>query len=405
MPIRVAYLDCFSGISGDMFLGALVHAGLDLERLRSELAKLGLPGFRIEARRIWRDSVEGVKVDVVLDESEKQPHRGLSDIKAILGGSALDPIDKERAIAVFTRLAEAEAKVHGCGIEEVHFHEVGALDAIVDITGSVVGLRCLGIDEVHASPITMGRGFQNCAHGKMPVPVPASLEILKGAQIVMSDIEGELVTPTGAALVRTLSKRIGSGFSFAPSAIGYGFGTRERPEGPPNALRIVLGDIADAREELWILETNLDDVSAQIIGFLIERSLRAGALDAWATPIQMKKSRPGLMFCALVDQARADSIERLIFAETATLGVRRFPVSRNKLERVTATIETSLGPVGVKFARGMGSVRRAAPEYDDVAKIAEQRNLPYRQALDILLRELPPWPPEGTPPRGTSSGA
>lgn len=401
MPIRVAYLDCFSGISGDMFLGALVHAGLDVERLRTELEKLGMPEFRIEARKVWRDALEGVKVDVIVDPQIEPKHRGLSDIKAILGGSGLEPRDKDKAITVFTRLAEAEAKVHGCGIDEVHFHEVGAVDAIVDVVGSVVGLRCLGVDEVHASPITMGQGFVDCAHGKMPVPVPASLELLKGCPIKMSEIPGELVTPTGAALVKGLAKRIGHGFSFAPSAIGYGFGTRERKEGPPNALRIVLGEIPDAAEELHVLETNLDDSTGQVVGFLIERALRSGALDAWATPIQMKKSRPGVSFSALVDQNRVDAIEQLIYGETATLGVRRYSVSRTRLERVSATIETSLGPVSVKFARGIGSLRRAAPEYEDVARIAEQKNLPYRQVLELIQREIPAWPTQDS---GTNGG-
>jgi uncharacterized protein (TIGR00299 family) protein len=392
MSIRVAYLDCFSGISGDMFLGALVHAGLEVDRLRSELGKLGLEEFRIEARTVWRDALEGVKVDVIVDTKDEPKHRGLSDIKAILVGSGLEPKDKERAITVFTRLAEAEAKVHGCGIEEVHFHEVGAVDAIVDVVGSVVGLRCLGVDEVHASPITMGHGFVDCQHGKMPVPVPASLELLRGCPIVMSDIPGELVTPTGAALVKGLAKRIGHGFSFAPMAVGYGFGTRERKEGPPNALRIVLGEIAEGHEELVVLETNLDDSTGQIVGFLIERALRAGALDAWATPIQMKKSRPGVVFSSLVDCTRVDAVEQLIYAETGTLGVRRHAVSRTRLERVHATVETSLGAVRVKFARGIGSLHRAAPEHDDVARIAEQRNLPYRQVLETIQRELPAWP-------------
>lgn len=400
MPIRVAYLDCFSGISGDMFLGALVHAGLDVERLRSELDKLGMREFRIEARKVWRDALEGVKVDVIVDPQIEQKHRGLSDIKAILGGSGLEPRDKDKAITVFTRLAEAEAKVHGCGIDEVHFHEVGAVDAIVDVVGSVVGLRCLGVDEVHASPVTMGQGFVDCAHGKMPVPVPASLELLKGCPIVLSDIPGELVTPTGAALVKGLAKRIGHGFSFAPSAIGYGFGTRERKEGPPNALRIVLGEIADAGEDLHVLETNLDDSTGQVVGFLIERALRSGALDAWATPIQMKKSRPGVAFSALVDQNRVDAIEQLIYAETATLGVRRYTVSRTRLERISATIETSLGPISVKFARGLGSLRRAAPEYEDVARIAEQKNLPYRQVLELIQREIPAWPTQDSGANG-----
>lgn len=392
MPVRIAYLDCFSGASGDMFLGALVHAGFEVERLRAELAKLGLPGFRIEAKRDWRDALEGVKVDVVIDDKVDKPHRGLSDVKAILAGSGLEPSDKERAVEVFTNLAAAEAKVHGCGIEEIHFHEVGAIDAIVDVVGTVAGFRCLGIEEIHASAITMGKGTVDCAHGRMPVPVPASLELLRGLPVVMSELDGELVTPTGAALLRTLCKRVGPGLSFVPSAIGYGFGTRLRPQGPPNALRIVLGELPERHEEICVLETNLDDTTGQIVGFLIDRVLKAGALDAYAIPIQMKKSRPGVMFCALVDLCVADAVERIIYSETPTLGVRRHFVRRSKLERVSALVNTSLGPVNVKFARGLGQVRRAAPEYEDIARIAEQKGLPFRLAQEIVQRELPPWP-------------
>lgn len=395
--MRIAYLDCFSGISGDMFLGALVHAGLPVEKLKAELKKLGLDEFTIEARKQWRDALEGVKVDVAVDASKEPPHRGLADVKAILAGSALDPATKEKAIAVFTRLAEAEATVHGCGVGEVHFHEVGAVDAIVDIVGTVAGLELLGVEQVHASKVTLGRGLQACQHGNMPVPVPASLELLKGAPVVMSDLEGELVTPTGAALLTTLATRVGPGLSFTPSAIGYGFGTRERPGGPPNALRLVLGEVEDPVEEIVLLETNLDDTTGQVIGFLIEKSLAAGALDAWAVPIQMKKSRPGLLFGALCEQRTADAVERVVFAETTTLGVRRSVVGRSKLERAVAEVETSLGRVRAKFARGANNVRRASAEYDDVARIASERNIPFRHALEIVQRELPNWPVERGP--------
>jgi uncharacterized protein (TIGR00299 family) protein len=397
--MRIAYLDLFSGVSGDMLLGALLHAGLPLDRLRAELAKLGLPEFEIDAKMAWRDAMEGIKADVILDKSQEPPHRGLSDVKAILAGSALEPSDKERAIAVFTRLAAAEAKVHGCSVDEVHFHEVGAVDAIVDVVGTVAGLRCLGVEELYASAITLGRGTVDCAHGKMPVPVPATLELVKGVPVVFSDLEGELVTPTGAALVTTLATRIGPGLDFTPGAIGYGFGTRVRKGGPPNAVRIVLGERSLEHEEIYALETNLDDSSGEIVGWLIERALAAGALDAYAIPIQMKKSRPGLLFCALAEHSRLDQIERLIFAETATLGVRRYAVRRSRLERVIAEVATSLGKVRVKFARGPGVPRRAAPEYDDVARIAAERQMPLRLVLEVVNRELPPWP------AGSESGA
>ncbi len=395
--MRIAYLDCFSGVAGDMFLGALLHAGLSLDALKAELDKLGLHEFRLEATRVWRDTMEGVRVDVRVDEGANPPHRNLSDIKAILAGSALEPETKEWATAVFTRLAEAEAQVHGTTVDEVHFHEVGAVDAIVDIVGTVAGLRLLGVDEVYCSTITLGRGLVECQHGRMPVPVPATIELLKDAPVIFSELDGELVTPTGAALVSTLSRRIGPGFSFVPTAVGYGFGLRERAGGPPNALRIVLGESIDEYEEVVVLETNLDDATGQIVGFLIEKVLDAGALDAYAIPIQMKKSRPGVLFCAITDEARADDVERIVFSETTTLGVRRHRVRRAKLERVSIGVLTSLGEVRTKFTRGPGGLRRAAPEYEDVARLARERGIPFRQALETIQRELPIMPPDGDP--------
>ena len=389
--MRIAYLDCFSGVAGDMFLGALLDAGLPLEQLLAELEKLGLSDFRIEAGRMTRGGLSGFRVEVVVEEQEP-PHRRLDDIKAIVAGSGLDPEIKDRSMAVFTRLAEAEARVHGTTINEVHFHEVGGMDAIVDIVGSVAGLTLLGVDELHASRITLGRGLSESAHGQLPVPVPATIELLKGVPVDLSGLEGELVTPTGAALVTTLARSIGSEYSFAPEAIGYGFGRRERKGGPPNALRLILGQQPETSERVVILETNLDDASGQMIGFLIEKLLSAGALDAYASSIQMKKSRPGVLVSAISDEAQADGLERILFAETNTLGVRRHRVHRTRLERVSTEILTSLGVVRTKFARGPGGISRAAPEFEDVARIARERELPYRHVLETIQRELPVWP-------------
>lgn len=392
--MKIAYLDCFSGISGDMFLGALVHAGVTPEWLRGELARLGLSGFSLEVERTWRDAMEGVRVEVRLDSRVAQPHRRLADIKNILAGSALDPEIKDRATAVFTALARAEARVHGTTEEEVHFHEVGAVDAIVDIVGTVAGLRWLGIDKVYCSTVTLGQGFAQCAHGQMPVPVPASIELLKGRPVQFSTLSGELVTPTGAALLSTCAEP-GDMPSFVPLAIGYGFGSRTRESGPPNALRLIVGEVPAALESVVVLETNLDDETGQVIGFLIERALEAGALDAWAVPIQMKKSRPGVLFAALVDESRADAIEALIFRETHTLGVRRHRAARARLERRIETIDTSLGRVRAKFARGAAGPRVAA-EFEDVSRIARERGMAYRDALLAVQRELPVWPEEQT---------
>ncbi len=388
--MRIAYLDCFSGVAGDMFVGALIHAGLDVKALEAELARLGNLGFRLHVEKVWRDAMEGVRFEVLVEPGATQPERHLSDVKNIIAGSGLDPQIKASAIAVFTRLAEAEAKVHGTTVEEVHFHEVGALDAIVDVVGAVAGLRLLGVDQVYCSRVTVGRGTQTAAHGVMPVPVPASIELLRGAPVVFSELEGELVTPTGAALVSTLTHRFGAAFSLVPSSVGYGFGKRERPGGPPNALRVVVGEADEAAESLVVLETNLDDVSGQVVGFLIDRVLAAGALDAWATPIQMKKSRPGILFSALVGESERDAVERVIWQETPTLGVRRHGVGRTRLERKIEVVRTELGDVRVKFARGAG-VSRAAPEFEDVARIAAERGMPFRACLDAIQREIPNW--------------
>ena len=274
--MRVAYLDCFSGIAGDMFLGALIHAGVPLDHLRAELARLGLDGFSLEAERCWRDAMEGFRVDVRLDDGIDQPHRGLSDVKAILAGSALEPVIKDRATAVFTALARAEARVHGTTEDEVHFHEVGAIDAIVDIVGVLVGLEHLGVEQVRASRITLGRGFVRCAHGQMPVPVPATVELLKEHPVVFSELDGELVTPTGAALVATLATHAGSDYSMIPGPVGYGFGSRVREEGPPNALRLIVGEATSSYEEVVMLQTNLDDETGQVVGYLIDQALEAG---------------------------------------------------------------------------------------------------------------------------------
>lgn len=386
----IAYFDCFSGIAGDMVLGALIHAGLSEAALRAELAKLGLDEYTLRVEKVWRDAMEGMRVDVVVDAGRELPHRGLRDIRAILERSALDPVVKARSIAVFTRLAQAEGKVHGCSPDEVHFHEVGATDAIVDIVGAVAGLHVLGVDHVLVGPITEGCGTQRCAHGEMPVPVPAVAELMAGFELKLSRLSGELVTPTGAALLATLATPVTS-VSMVPRAVGYGFGSRVRKEGPPNALRVVLADAPRVDETLLLLETNLDDASGQVVGHALAKVLELGALDAFSIATQAKKSRPGLLLSVLVDDAHVDAVERALYAETPTLGVRRQRVERTKLERRHAVVETSLGPVRVKYVRGAGVVRGAA-EADDVEKCAAASGLAFQVALRRIQAELPEWP-------------
>ncbi|MBL8769118.1 MAG: nickel pincer cofactor biosynthesis protein LarC [Planctomycetes bacterium] len=386
----VAYFDCFSGIAGDMVLGSLIHAGLPEAVLRSELAKLGLDEYVLKIERVWRDAMEGFRVDVVVEAGRELPHRGLREIREILGRSSLDPWVKERATAVFTRLAVAEGKVHGCSPEDVHFHEVGATDAIVDVVGAVAGLRHLGVERVLVGPITEGSGTQRCAHGEMPVPVPAVAELLAGFEVRLSRLPGELVTPTGAALLATLATPVTS-VSLVPRSVGYGFGSRVRAEGPPNALRVVLATEPTRDETLVLLETNLDDASGQVVGHALTRVLELGALDAFTIATQGKKSRPGLLFSVLVDEAHVDAVERALYAETPTLGVRRQRVERTKLERRHVVVETTLGPVRVKYVRGAGIVR-GAPEADDVARLAAGHGLAFQVVQRRLQSELPEWP-------------
>ncbi|MBK6940171.1 MAG: nickel pincer cofactor biosynthesis protein LarC [Planctomycetes bacterium] len=386
----VAYFDCFSGIAGDMVLGALIHAGLSEAALRAELAKLELDEYTLRIEKVWRDAMEGMRVDVEVDAGRELPHRGLKDIRAILERSTLDPVVKRRATDVFTRLAQAEGKVHGCSPEEVHFHEVGATDAIVDIVGAVAGLHLLGIDRVLVGPITEGCGTQRCAHGEMPVPVPAVVELMTGFELKLSRLHGELVTPTGAALLAALATPTTS-VSLVPRSVGYGFGARTRKDGPPNALRVVLADAPRQDETLMLLETNLDDASGQVVGHALSRALEVGALDAFSIATQAKKSRPGLLLTVLVDEAHVDVVERMLYAETTTLGVRRQRVERTKLERRQVVVETSLGAVRVKYVRGAG-VTRGAAECDDVAKLATTHRIAFHDAQRRIQAELPQWP-------------
>jgi uncharacterized protein (TIGR00299 family) protein len=296
---RVVYFDCPSGASGDMILGALVDAGVPVESLRAELDKLNLAGWTLQAREVRRGAFRATKVDVVLDGAVAQPHRHLRDITAILEASALAPAVIEQATRIFRRLAEAEARVHGTSVEDVHFHEVGAVDAIVDVVGAVVGLRLLGVDAVHVSALPMGGGFVEGAHGRMPVPGPGTAELLRGFPVVDSGVRAELVTPTGAAILTTLAAGAGRMPDLTVERVGYGAGTKDLP-GTPNVLRCFVGQTAGsaATETIVQLETTIDDMSPQLYEPLLERLLEAGALDVFLTPVIMKRSRPGTVLTA-----------------------------------------------------------------------------------------------------------
>jgi uncharacterized protein (TIGR00299 family) protein len=376
--------DCFSGAAGDMLVGALLDLGTPLEALREDLSRLELPGFEVSAERKWRGGLAGTHFVVRLLDP-KPPRRNLPQIVTLLERSSLPREVVERAVRVFRRLGAAEAKVHGCALEEVHFHEVGAIDAIVDIAGFCALHHRLGSPRLFSSPIAVGEGFVATEHGRLPVPAMATLELLTGVPIENPGLREELCTPTGAALLSTLCEGFGRRFPHVPKRVGYGLGTRERAD-PPNAVRAVLGDLVEegAAGEVVVLETNLDDATGQELGRLVEQALAAGALDAVVFPVVMKKGRPGHVVQLLARPAEADALETLLLSESPTLGVRRSRWQRRALARRGETVETSLGPVRVKVATLPGGGERVAPEFDDLARIAEKRGL----ALDVVRRTV-----------------
>ncbi|HXF51191.1 MAG TPA: nickel pincer cofactor biosynthesis protein LarC [Dehalococcoidia bacterium] len=385
---RVGYLDCFSGISGDMLLGALIDAGAPEDALRAELSRLRLPGWRLETRRVRRAGLAAVKADVVLEDASP-PHRRLGDVLGLIEAADVPEADRERGAAVFRALAEAEARVHGVAPEEVEFHEVGAVDAIVDVMGAVAGLRLLGVDELYASALPAGSGAVRGAHGELPLPAPATLELLASAGAPLTDARGdapfELVTPTGAAIVTTLA-------TFGRPAmrlerVGYGAGARE-VEGRPNVLRLWVGERVDDRAGTMLqIETNIDDLNPEVYGYVQERLFAAGAADVWFTPIQMKKNRPAVLLAALCPPEREEACVRALLRETSTLGVRVSEVRRHEAARETMAFESSLGPAEVKVKRLPGEAPRVAPEYESCRRLAEATGLPLVEVYRIVQRE------------------
>jgi uncharacterized protein (TIGR00299 family) protein len=376
--MKVAYFDCFAGISGDMTLGALVDAGLSFAALKSELDKLSVREFTLSKRRVEKHGIAGTKIDV--NAREGHVHRHLKDVLEIINSSSISASAKEKAGRVFQKLAEAEAKIHGTTIEAVHFHEVGAVDAIVDVVGAIVGLELLGIEAIYASKFRFGSGHTRGAHGAMPVPVPAVVEMTKGFPSERTDIPYELVTPTGAAILTALASNIGETIQLRTESTGYGAGTRDVKQ-VPNLLRVEIGElVADPRTDFPILlETNIDDMNPEIYGYLIDRLLEAGARDAFLTPVIMKKGRPGIQLTVLADPNKETELTELIFSETTTLGIRRLPVQRHVLERRADTVQTPYGPIRVKIA-DIGGKQRITPEYDDCARIAREKQVPI---LDV----------------------
>ena len=439
MIMKTLYLDLLSGISGDMFLGSLIDLGVDVVRLERELKKLKLDSYHLHVARKQKSGIEGVKVDVHLNESRRSrvegrghqhvhdsrhsslvtrhPHhdhsRNFAEIKQLISRSKLSPWVKKKSIAVFQRIAEAEGKIHGFPPERVHFHEVGATDSIVDIVGACIALEMLGKPRVLASPVVEGIGWIDCAHGRFPVPAPATLAILgsRGIGVTQCEEPHELVTPTGAALLAEFVESFGPMLGLVAGKTGFGLGTREN-QTRPNVLRAVLGECGACRvtgggahdavsrhsssatrhpldwetDCVAVLETNLDDSSGEILGHFVETALAAGALDAFHTPAQMKKNRPGVVLTVLCAEADADKFSELILRETSAFGVRRTFAERRKLRRVFRTVKTRFGKVTVKLGRLDGKVVHAAPEFESCKRLAARAKVPLKKIYEAAIK-------------------
>lgn len=440
--MKTLYLDIFSGISGDMFIGALIDLGVDAHKLERELGKLKLNGYHLHVARQHKSAIEGVKFDVHLahahrhehepghahahphhhgeqdhghDHSHSQKHhehdehghdeqRSFTEIKHLISQSKLSPWVKKKAVAVFQRIAEAEGKIHGLPPAQVHFHEVGAVDSIVDIVGAAIGLEMLGKPRVVASPVVEGTGWVKCTHGRFPVPTPATLAILgaRGIGLTQCDEPHELVTPTGAALLAEFAERFEPMSGLVAERIGFGLGTRDNKT-RPNVLRAVLGKSGPATPNLqpstsnaqrydWetdriaVLETNLDDISGEILGRLVETALAAGALDVFHTPIQMKKNRPGILLTVLCAEAEADQFSEMILRETTAFGVRRTLAERRKLRREFTVVKTEFGSVTVKLGQLNGKVVQAAPEFESCKQLAAAKQVPLKQVYEAAMK-------------------
>lgn len=389
--MRIAYFDCFSGISGDMAIGALLDAGLSFEALRTQLAALNISGYALAAEKVKKHGIAGTKFHV--DVHDPGPHhRRLRDIEAILRASRLEGQIQERALAVFARLAEAEAIIHHTAVDDVHFHEVGAVDSIVDITGTVIGLHTLGVQRVLASPVNVGAGFVRAAHGVLPVPPPATAELLKGAPTYARGQDGELTTPTGAALLATLAEAFGPLPALCVEQIGYGAGSKDLPHAP-NLLRVFIGEDntrGDA-DLITVIEANLDDMNPEWFEYAQEQLFAQGALDVFYTPIFMKKNRPATKLTVLCESGKVDVLADVLFRDTSTFGVRTYEVRRQKLQRFSQVVDTRYGPIAVKIGQWRGQVVQVSPEYESCRQAARRCGVPLKdvyQAAEAQARSM-----------------
>ena len=384
--MKIAYFDCFSGASGNMILGALIDAGLDVKKLKSELKRLKITGYELLAKKVRKNGISSTYFDVIAKTPHTASHRHLSDITRLINRSSLSKQAKEKSTNIFTRLAKAEAKVHGTGIEKIHFHEVGAVDAIVDIVGAVIALELLKIEKVYSSPLPLSHGFVDCAHGRLPIPAPATMELLKGIPVYETKIMGELVTPTGAAILTQLSQ-FKSHPQITVRSTGYGAGYHDLEA--PNLLRVMIGEQRTALcDEVYVLETNIDDLNPQIYEFVIERIFEAGALDVSLTNVIMKKSRPAVKLEVIVKEKDLAPIKKIIFEETTAIGLRCSKCKREILEREIKPINTAYGTIRVKSSRSDGKVLNIMPEYDDCKKAAQKHKIPLKQIYKEIERAM-----------------
>jgi uncharacterized protein (TIGR00299 family) protein len=379
--MSVAYFDCFAGAGGDMIVGALLDAGADFTELKTALGTLEIGNCALSAETVCRGGLS-VTMFRVCSEEQHPPHRDLAVILEMIDGTSLSQRVKERVKGIFTRLAEAEAKVHRIDVKEVTFHEVGAIDSIMDVVGACIALELLGIDRIFSSPIPVGSGTFACDHGVLPAPAPATMELLIGAQTAQSDLPGEITTPTAAAVLTTLAESYGPIPAMNVKAVGYGAGTRET-EAVPNVLRAIVGDLSEAgnADSVVELSANIDDTTGEILGATIERLLASGCLDAWAAPVFMKKSRPAWTLFALCGEADTEQAQRIIFEETTTFGVRRRIMTRSKLLREYVTVETEYGPVRIKIGRFGNQEITASPEFADARAAAQAHGVAIRQVI------------------------
>lgn len=380
--MKIAYFDCFAGAGGDMILGALMDAGLKLEHLKAELAKLHLSHFDLGTEKVRKQGISGTQVVVIT--AQEHHHRHLSHIEAIIEKSDLSASVKEKSTTIFHRLAEAESKVHQTSVENIHFHEVGAMDAIIDVVGSVAGLEALGIREIFCSPLHVGTGTVTCAHGTLPVPAPATAELTKGCPVYATGIRGELLTPTGAAILTTLSSGFGPMPAMTVDAIGYGAGNAEREI--PNLLRVSVGKSSDfskgcVTETVAVLETSIDDMNPQIYGYVMERILDMGVMDVFLSPLQMKKNRPGTLITVICPPEMVKKVAEFLMRETTSIGVRWRMDRRIKAHRSIRTVSTPYGPIRFKTAQIGEEIVNLTPEYEDCKRVAIEKDVPLKKVL------------------------